>query len=110
MSARSQWLFDLTATAEARMVDGLVPVYGYQDAVLTPEQTVVVEKAQTYGAQYVFFEAGRNGRPPVAQAFVFVSDGSTNNDAFAEVHKRLWSWGGVPLAYRKTPGLVQLFR
>ena len=110
MSARSQWLFDLTATAEARMVDGLVSVYGYQDAVLTPEQTVVVEKAQTYGAQYVFFEAGRNGRPPVAQAFVFVSDGSTNNDAFAEVHKRLWSWGGVPLAYRKTPGLVQLFR
>ncbi|MGD0548774.1 MAG: N-6 DNA methylase, partial [Terracidiphilus sp.] len=25
-------------------------------------------------------------------------------------HKRLWSWGGVPLLYRKTPGLVQLFR
>jgi hypothetical protein len=22
----------------------------------------------------------------------------------------LWSWGGVPLLYRKTPGLVQLFR
>ena len=29
---------------------------------------------------------------------------------FAELHQRLWSWGGVPLLYRKTLGLVQLFR
>jgi len=26
------------------------------------------------------------------------------------VHQRLWSWGGVPLVYRFTRGLVQLFR
>ena len=55
-------------------------------------------------------QASRNGRPPVAQAFVFVSDGSANDTEFAELHKRLWSWGGVPLVYRKTHGLVQLFR
>ena len=70
----------------------------------------MIEKAAHYGAHSVFFEAGRNGRPPVAQAFIFVSEGPADNGAFAEIHQRLWSWGGVPLLYRKTPGLVQLFR
>jgi hypothetical protein len=51
-----------------------------------------MEKAETYGAHSVFFDASRNGRPPVAQAFVFVSDGSADNTKFAELHKRLWSW------------------
>ncbi|MFN7996912.1 MAG: N-6 DNA methylase [Bryobacteraceae bacterium] len=70
----------------------------------------MMEKAESYKAHSVFFEAGRNGRPPVAQAFVFVSDGPADDSQFAELHKRLWSWGGVPLIFRKTPGLVQLFR
>ena len=69
-----------------------------------------MEKAAFYKAHSVFFEAGRNGRPPVAQAFVYISDGPANDDKFAELHKRLWSWGGVPLVYRRTTGLVQLFR
>jgi hypothetical protein len=66
--------------------------------------------SKAYGAHPVFFEAGRNDRPPIAQAFVFVSDGPADDPNFAELHKRLWSWGGVPLIYRTTPGLVQLFR
>lgn len=69
-----------------------------------------MEKAQGYGATAVFFEAGRNGKPPVAQAFVFVADGSEPKEDFAELHRRLWSWGGVPLVYRTSPGLVELFR
>ncbi len=70
----------------------------------------MVEKAAAYGAQAVLFEAGRNGRAPIAQAFVFVSSGPADDPEFAAIHQRLWSWGGVPLLYRKTPGLVQLFR
>ncbi len=70
----------------------------------------MIEKASVYGAYAVFFEAGRNGKAPVAQAFIFVSDGSSNDLIFADLHKRLWSWGGVPLVYRKVPGVVQLFR
>lgn len=70
----------------------------------------MVEKAGAYGAHSVFFEAGRNGGPPTAQAFVFVSEGPEDSQEFAELHKRLWSWGGVPLLYRKTRGIVQLFR
>ncbi|PCI57352.1 MAG: SAM-dependent methyltransferase [Alphaproteobacteria bacterium] len=69
-----------------------------------------MEKAKAYGAHSVFFEAERNGRPPVAQAFIFVSSDSDGDEEFAKLHKRLWSWGGVPLLYRKTRGLIQLFR
>lgn len=94
----------------APTVDGLVLVSTYDSNGRPPEEVAVLEKAQAYGAHAVFFEAGRHGRPSVAQAFIFASTGPSDDDAFAELHKRLWSWGGVPLLYRKTPGLVQLFR
>jgi hypothetical protein len=110
MNSRAQWLFDLGTTSSTRVVDGLVPVHGYEDAGLQPEVFATMEKARAYSAQYVFFEASRNDRPPVAQAFVFVSDGPAADQEFGELHRRLWNWGGVPMLYRKTPGLVQLFR
>ena len=110
MSGGAQWLIDLGGAATATTVDGLVRVSEHRPEGRPPEEVAMMEKAEAYGAAAVFFEAGRNGRPPVAQAFVFVSDGPANDPKFAELHKRLWSWGGVPLLYRKTPGLVQLFR
>lgn len=110
MNDGAKWLFDLGRNAGGKPVDGLVSVDGYVRDSRPPEEVAIMEKAQAYGAQAVFFEASRNGRPPVAQAFVFVSDGPTDDQQFAELHRRLWCWGGVPLIYRKTPGLVQLFR
>ena len=110
MSTDAQWLIDLGGAAAGKTVDGLVPVKGYHRNGRPPEEVAMMEKAEAYNAHAVFFEAGRNGRPPVAQAFVFVSDGPANDPEFAGLHRRLWSWGGVPLLYRKTPGLVQLFR
>jgi len=105
-----KWLINLGSESRDDAVDGLVPVVGYKHLDRTPEEVAMMEKAQAYGAHSVFFEASRNGRPPIAQAFVYVSDGPADDTEFAELHKRLWSWGGVPLVYRKTPGLVQLFR
>jgi hypothetical protein len=110
MTVPQQWLIDLGSTDKHAAVDGLVPVAGYERDGHPPEEVAMMEKAAAYGAHAVFFEAGRNGRPSVAQALVFVSDGPANDTEFAELHKRLWSWGGVPLVYRKTLGLVQLFR
>lgn len=110
MSERGSWLLDLGSDSVAASVDGLVPVDGYNRDGRPPEEVAMMEKARAYRAHSVFFEAGRNGRPPSAQAFVFVSDGPADDSEFAELHKRLWSWGGVPLIYRRTPGLVQLFR
>ena len=110
MSERSQWLFEIDGSALGSNVDGLIPVKGYDRQDRQPEEVAMMEKAAAYQAHAVFFEAGRNGGPATAQAFVFVSDGPADDPQFAELHQRLWSWGGVPLLYRKTPGLVQLFR
>lgn len=94
----------------ARPSDGFVAVQGYAKSGRPPAEVVVMEKAAEYRADAVFFEAGTPERPGSAQAFVFLSEGPANDQEFAELHKRLWSWGGVPLLYRHTPGLVQLFR
>src|SRR5262249_17875005 len=75
-----------------------------------PEEVEMMDKAESYDAHAVFFEAGRNGYPPRAQAFIFISDGPTFSSDFARLHKRLWNWGGVPLLYRRTRDRVQLFR
>lgn len=91
-------------------VDGLVHVLDYQREGRPPEEVATMEKAREYGATAVFFEAERNGRPPQAQALIFLASGPEEDEAFAELHKKLWSWGRVPLLYRKLPGLVQLFR
>ncbi len=69
-----------------------------------------MEKARDYGASAVFFEAARHGRAPVAQAFVFDASVGADDGEFAKLHKRLWSWGGVPLVYRASAGRIQLFR
>ncbi|MBL7222991.1 MAG: hypothetical protein ISS72_03985, partial [Candidatus Brocadiae bacterium] len=93
MSNTVEWLMGLRKEANRAPVGGLVPVEGYRKNTRPPEEVAVMEKAEDYGATAVFFEAGRDGRPPAAQALVFVSDGPTRDPSFAELHKRLWSWG-----------------
>ena len=110
MNVTSNWLFNLADAGNVPAVDGLVRVDGFDSKGRTPEEVLAIEKARMYGATAVFFEAGQNGSSSTAQAFVFVSDGPANDPNFAHTHQRLWSWGGVPLVYRATPGLVQLFR
>ena len=85
-------------------VGGLVSVKGYSKDGRAPEEVAIMEKAEDYGATAVFFEAERDGRPSLAQAFIFVSDGPARDPSFGPLHQRLWSWGGVPLLYRVTPG------
>lgn len=110
MNARQQWWTHLDDTTVASNISGLIRVSDYSHGGKSPDEVAIIEKAREYGASSVFFEAGRNGRASVAQAFVFVAHSQEQNAAFAETHKQLWSWGGVPLAYRKSPGKLELFR
>lgn len=91
-------------------IEGLVRVRGYQPDSRPPEEVAVMEKATEYGADAVFFELEQYGRRASAQAFIYGSNTLTDDQDFAEHHRKLWSWGGVPLVYRRTPGLLQLFR
>lgn len=108
--SEAEWLFAIGEGLGFPSVDGLVQVEGYDPSGRPPEEVAVMEKARDYGARAVFFEAGRHGRAPVAQALVFDGSTAVDDQAFAQLHKRLWSWGGVPLVYRATPGSIQLFR
>ena len=78
---------------------------------LSEEEQIFLEKAKDFGASHVFFRS-RAGRPKVAEALVFddASGSTRTEDDFAILHRRLWSWGAVPLVYRRLPGRVDIFR
>lgn len=110
MSAHQAW-WELDVDIDnSAPIDGLVPVKNYKPAGRPPEEVVIMEKARDYGADAVFFAAGTHGRSQQAQAFIFASSGPSDDEEFAKLHQKLWSWGGVPLVYRKTPGRLDLFR
>lgn len=106
----ADWLFSIGDGRGLPSIDGLVAVENYDRNARPPEEVAIMEKAYSYGARAVFFEAERNGRAPVPQAFIFDAKDGLDDAQFAELHKRLWSWGGVPLVYRAIPGCIQLFR
>ena len=110
MNTNGDWLFDFDSNRLDAVKEGILSVEGYDRNGRPPEEVAVMEKALFYKAQAVFFEAPHDGRPPVAQAFIYRSDGPAQDSDFAHLHQRLWSWGGVPLVYRIASGLVQLFR
>lgn len=109
MTAPLQWLFDVEGAGGIKAPDGVVWVNGVETKEWQPEEIVALEKAKYYKADAVFFEPRRDGQPAVAQAFIYHSELPEDPD-FSSLHRRLWSWGGVPLVYRATPGKVQLFR
>lgn len=110
MGNRPDWWDAWQQPDLASQVTGLVPVRGYKSEGRPPEEVALMEKAAEYGADAVFFELEQYGRRAFAQAFIYGSKSLADDDAFAECHRKLWSWGGVPLVYRRTPGLLQLFR
>ncbi len=110
MKNPGQWLFDFGNADKRIVADGIVTVANFSNAKQLPEVVAVMEKAKHYKADGVFFEAPHDGKPPVAQAFIYRENGAARDLNFGKLHQQLWSWGGVPLVYRVTPGLVQLFR
>jgi hypothetical protein len=109
MTPRGTWLRDLAKPGAGAPADGLVTVAGGAWRGGDPAAVGVLEKAAHYGADYVFFRAASATQPVSAEALVYVDDGQSD-EAFAALHRRLWSWGGVPLVYRKTRGRVDLLR
>ncbi|MBK9757994.1 MAG: N-6 DNA methylase [Nannocystis sp.] len=107
MPGPRHWLQALTPGATAS-IDGLVALKGDEWRQARPGQYEVLERAAQYGADFVYFRE-LDGRPPVAQALVYVDDALTD-EAFAALHRRLWNWGAVPLVYRKRGARVDLLR
>lgn len=110
MGSRSFWWDAWQHPDEVVQVDGLVRVHGYIPDGRPAEEVALMEKASEYGADAVFFEVEQYGRRASAQAFIYGAETLVDDQDFAECHRKLWSWGGVPLVYRRTAGLLQLFR
>ncbi len=110
MNATENWLRRLSAGNSVGISGtGLVAVAGTPREALAPEQVEVLERARTYGAHYVFFRDSDASGASTAEALVYIQDPLTDQE-FAQLHRRLWSWGGVPLVYRARPGRVDLLR
>ena len=107
MPGPRNWLQALTPGAVPG-IDGLVSLAGERWRQAGAGQFEVLERAAQYGADFVFFRE-LDGRPPVAQALVYVDD-ALGDAAFAELHRRLWNWGVVPLVFRKRGARVDLLR
>jgi len=107
MPGPQHWLQALTPGA-VPSVNGLVSLTGDAWRRAEPGRYEVLERAAEYGADYVFFREV-DGRAPVATALVYVDDARTD-EVFAELHRRLWNWGAVPLVYRKRGARVDLLR
>lgn len=107
MPEPQHWLQALTPGA-VPSVDGLVSLAGTAWRQAEPGRFEVLERAVEYGADHVFFRE-IDGRAPLAMALVYVDDARTD-EAFAELHRRLWNWGAVPLVYRKRGARVDLLR
>jgi hypothetical protein len=110
MGNRAPWWDAWLPDEAVAQVEGLVPVRGYLTDGRPPEEVAIMEKATEYGADAVFFEVEQYGRRASAQAFVYGTETLANDRDFAEQHRKLWSWGGVPIVYRRKPGVLQLFR
>src|SRR3546814_4356074 len=67
----ADWLFSISDGRGLPGIDGLVAVENYERSGRPPEEVAIMEKEHSYGARAVFFEAERNGRAPVPQAFIF---------------------------------------
>jgi len=58
----ADWLFSISDGRGLPIIDGLVAVENYDRSGRPPEEVAIMEKAHSYGARAVFFEAERNGR------------------------------------------------
>ncbi len=109
MAGTVDWLIE-SESAKNPAAGGILAVDSYSRSDLLPEEVVVMEKAVHYRADAVLFETRRDGQPAVPQAFIYKAKGNESEHDFAELHRRLWSWGGVPIVYRVTIGKIEMFR
>ena len=82
MSNPGKWLTDFSVSDSRADVDGLVPVQGYVKTGRPAEEVAIMEKAEHYFADAVFFEAPRDGKASVAQAFLYRSNGPPRDPDF----------------------------
>lgn len=92
-------------------ISGLVPVQNISsNKNLPPEEIIVLENANKYGAHYVYFRRFQN-RPSVAQIYLydFTNKLEVGREDLINLHKQLYSSGQVPMFFVFTKQDVRIF-
>lgn len=73
-------------------------------------ERIAAEKAKNYGADGVYLRRFQNGRVPSPQIYIFdFTREEMNNDEIAELHRKLWNAGQVPLFFIFTKTEIKIF-
>lgn len=73
-------------------------------------QRIALENAKKYKADAVYFRLFENDRPPLPQIYIYdFSKAEKDDDEVAELHKRLWNSGQVPLFFVFNKTEVKIF-
>jgi hypothetical protein len=93
-----------------KLVSGLVSVRDGQEAVQRLDERLAVRDAIAIkDIDYVFFRRFSDDRGSQVVAYIVDnSDNRYNDKALAELHKRVWLHGGVPLVYVAWPTRVDI--
>jgi hypothetical protein len=76
-----------------------------------PRIRIALEQASHYYADAVFFRTFPKGdkRTPIPQIYIYHSTNLfLESTRYAEIHRRLWNAGIVPLSFIITPGYVKI--
>lgn len=76
-----------------------------------PHIRIALEQAERYRADAVLFRIFPDGdpRPPIPQAYIYHDDSIAFDESeYAEIHRRLWNAGAVPLVFILTASRVKI--
>lgn len=87
---------------------GLVFVGG--DIPPDPYEFIALEYAKKYGANAVYFRRFDDGRPPIPQIYIYdFTENGKDDFEIAELYKKLWNSGQVPLFFLFYKTEVKIF-
>ncbi|MCP4216945.1 MAG: N-6 DNA methylase [bacterium] len=73
-------------------------------------ERIAAEKAKKYGVHGIYFRRFPNGRAPVAQIYIYdFTRKVKKDDEVAELHRKLWNSGQVPLFFVFTKTEIKVF-
>lgn len=73
-------------------------------------ERIAAEKARNYGADGIYFRRFQNGRVPAPQIYIFdFTHKEINDNEIAELHRKLWNAGQVPLFFIFAKTEIKIF-
>ncbi|MBN2396092.1 MAG: N-6 DNA methylase [Candidatus Atribacteria bacterium] len=103
----NSWLKNFDMSSEN---SGLIVAKDFQK-IKNPYERVALQAAKKYEVTAVYFRRFDNGRPPIPQIYIYdyTQEEKKDKHQIAELHRRLWNAGQVPLFFIFTKTDVKIF-